>query len=108
MNLPPIHPIDFESLEWEYLAPGLRQCYYLTGEDRFRLLEISDQFVETDWCKKAHRGYVLTGTLFLHFPNRVQAYPQGTELTIPAEPDSWHKAYVPPGNQAIIALWEPE
>lgn len=56
MPIPLLSPIDFDSLAWENPAPGLRQCYYLTGKDRFRLMEISDQFVEADWCQKRTRA----------------------------------------------------
>ena len=55
--------IDFASLAWERPVPGVR-CKTIVRDGRsLRLVELSREFVESDWCMKEHIGYVLRGEL---------------------------------------------
>jgi len=74
----------FESLDWQSPAPGLRFKVYRSGNKQMRLLEHSQEFVEPDWCVKAHTGLVLKGELEIDFNGRVVLFPEGSGLFIPA------------------------
>ena len=74
----------FESLEWQSAAPGLRFKVARNGDKQMRLLEHSQEFVEPDWCVKAHSGLVLEGELEVDFQGRIMRFPEGSGLFIPA------------------------
>ena len=76
--------IPFESMEWQNAAPGLRFKVYRSGNKQMRLLEHSQEFVEPDWCVKAHSGLVLKGELEIDFHGRKVRFPEGSGLFIPA------------------------
>jgi hypothetical protein len=76
--------IPFESMEWQNAAPGLRFKVYRSGNKQMRLLEHSQEFVEPDWCVKAHSGLVLKGELEFDFQGRNVRFPEGSGLFIPA------------------------
>jgi hypothetical protein len=76
--------IPFESMEWQNAAPGLRFKVYRSGNKQMRLLEHSQEFVEPDWCVKAHSGLVLKGELEIDFHGRIVRFPEGSGLFIPA------------------------
>ena len=76
--------IPFESMEWQNAAPGLRFKVYRSGNKQMRLLEHSQEFVEPDWCVKAHSGLVLKGELEIDFQGRKVRFPEGSGLFIAA------------------------
>ena len=76
--------IPFESMEWQNAAPGLRFKVYRSGNKQMRLLEHSQEFIEPDWCVKAHSGLVLKGELEIDFHGRKVRFPEGSGLFIPA------------------------
>jgi hypothetical protein len=84
--------IDFEQLEWSVAAPGARFKAAEGDGTRLRLLEFTDQFVETDWCRKGHSGLVLEGTLEIDFHDRRERFEPGHALHIPAGEAGKHKA----------------
>ncbi|MBU0601075.1 MAG: phosrestin [Gammaproteobacteria bacterium] len=90
--------IDFASLPWQPLAAGARCKAVRLGERQLRLLELTPEFVEPDWCCRGHTGIVLEGTLEIDFRGRVVRYPQGCGLSIAAGGDTAHKA------RAVTAL----
>ena len=62
--------IEFESIEWQALAPGARHKVVERGGKRIRLVEFTAAFVEREWCSKAHAGYLLEGELQITLPDR--------------------------------------
>jgi hypothetical protein len=78
------HRVLFEALEWQNPAPGLRFKVFRSGNKQLRLLEHSQEFVEPDWCVKAHSGLVLKGEIEIDFQGRVMLFPKGSGLFIPA------------------------
>ena len=84
--------ILFDELEWQDVASGLRYKVYRDGNRQVRLLELTPEFVEPDWCEKAHTGLVLEGELEVDFRGRLMRYPEGSVIIIPAGVASGHKA----------------
>jgi len=55
--------IDFQNIDWEVSAPRVRYKAYVEGNQRIRLVEFSEEFVEDDWCTRGHIGYILEGSI---------------------------------------------
>lgn len=77
-------------MEWQSPLPGMRCKIFRDGSRQLRLVEFTGEFVEAQWCEKAHAGFVLSGVLEVDFSGEVMCYPEGSALAIP--PGSPHKA----------------
>ncbi|MFN0021218.1 MAG: phosrestin [Pirellulaceae bacterium] len=85
-------PIIFDKIEWQSPQPGMRCKVFHDGSRRIRLVEFSQEFVEADWCEKAHVGLVLSGDLDIDFSGHVVRFPEGSALSIPLGASHAHKA----------------
>ena len=88
------YKIDFESIEWESPADGVRFKAYEQDAKKLRLVEFSKEFVEPDWCMKGHIGYILEGQIEIDFDGRVITFGPGDGIFIPAGEEHKHKARV--------------
>jgi len=84
--------IEFESIEWQVLAPGARHKVVERDGKRMRLVEFTGVFVEPDWCTKAHVGYLLDGGLEITFPDRTVRLRPGDGLAVRGGVAEKHKA----------------
>ncbi len=84
--------IEFESIEWQVLAPGARHKAVERGGKRIRLVEFTGAFVERDWCSKAHVGYLVDGDLEITFPDRTVHLGPGDGLAVRGGGAEKHKA----------------
>ncbi len=84
--------IDFDEIAWQPALPGSRFKQAVRGHQQFRLLEFAREFLEPDWCTKAHSGIVLEGELEISFHGQLVRYVQGSGLFIPGGTASGHKA----------------
>lgn len=71
---------------------GVRFKAYQQSGRRLRLVEFSREFVEHDWCRNGHIGYVLNGEIEIDFSGTVIVFKQGDGLFIPAGETGKHKA----------------
>ena len=78
------YKIDFESIQWEIPADGIRFKVYKQNGKQVRLVEFTDKFVETDWCIKGHIVYILEGQLEVNFNGNIVIFNKGDGLFIPA------------------------
>ena len=85
------HKIDFNSIQWEIPADGVRSKAYKQNGKQVRLVEFSDKFVETDWCTKGHIAYILEGQLEVDFSGNKIIFNKGDGLFIPAGEKDKHK-----------------
>ncbi|MGI9542224.1 MAG: cupin domain-containing protein [Cyclobacteriaceae bacterium] len=97
------YKIDFSSLDWTQ-KPGAQQKEVIFGENKMRLLELDDSFVEQTWCEKGHYGYVLEGTLSIVFGGELVTFNAGDGMVIPS--GTKHKAVVASGDKAVLMLLE--
>jgi uncharacterized RmlC-like cupin family protein len=79
-------------MAWVPVAPGARQKVSEKDGKRTRLLELTQAFVEREWCTAAHVGYVLQGELEIAFENRFDRFAKGDAFVIPAGTPDQHKA----------------
>ena len=88
------YKVDFESMEWEEPAVGIRFKAYEQGGRKLRLLELSKEFFEPDWCIKGHIGYILEGQMEVDFDGKAIPFGPGDGLFIPAGQEHKHKGKV--------------
>jgi quercetin dioxygenase-like cupin family protein len=88
------YKIDFESMGWEVSVRGARFKAYEQGGRKLRLVEFSKEFVEPDWCRKGHIGYILEGQMEIDFDGNVITFGPGDGLFIPAGEEHRHKGRV--------------
>ena len=86
--------VEFKSLPWETQMIGARFKAYQEDNRRLRLVEFSKEFVEPDWCKKGHIGFVVDGEMEIDFDGDVVHFGPGDGLFIPAGEANKHKARV--------------
>ena len=82
--------IDFESMEWEVPADGVKFKAYQQGGRKLRLVEFSKEFVEPDWCTKGHIGYILEGQMEIDFDGKIIVFGPGDGIFIPAGTEHKH------------------
>jgi ethanolamine utilization protein EutQ (cupin superfamily) len=96
------HKIDFESTPWDTPAPGVRVKIHQFDGKQLRLVEFTSEFVELDWCKRGHIGYVLEGQLQIDFNGRQVVFSPGDGLFIPEGEE--HKAKVLAGVARLVLV----
>lgn len=100
------HLIDFETLEWEEPAVGVRYKKYITGNKQIRLLEFSEGFIEAEYCQNGHIAIVLDGILRLDFNGHIETYAKGETVFIPSGETDKHKAILRAGELVRLLLIE--
>ena len=86
--------IDFESMEWESPADGVRFKAFERNSRKLRLVEFTKEFVEPDWCIKGHIGYILEGQIEIDFNGEKEIFDPGDGVFIPAGGEHKHKGRV--------------
>ena len=97
------HRIEFATAE-EKSAPFNRGRTIESHGKRFRLAEFDAGFVEADWCRKAHSGYVLTGDLEIEFDSGREQFHPGDALSIPPGEHHRHRAHVASGTVRLFLV----
>ena len=82
----------FDALDWQSSIHGARFKVFQRGAKQLRLLELTSEFIEPEWCEKNHAGFVIQGELEIDFQGQLVSYPQGSGIFIPAGCASAHKA----------------
>lgn len=98
--------IDFKNIDWENPARGVRYKAYVKGNQRVRLVEFTEEFIEDDWCTKGHIGYILEGSISIDFNGRLFIFRVGDGFFIPEGEESKHKGKISKGEKALIILFE--
>ena len=92
MAAEPRDHLAFSQLNWTAVAPGARQKVFERDGKRVRLLELSRELVEDQWCHKGHIGLVLESVLELEFADRSERLDAGDGLLLVAGAAMKHKA----------------
>jgi len=85
--------VDFEALQWESPAPGIRHKLHRVDGRVLRLVEYSHE-MEPHWCVRGHIGHIVDGCLEIEFPSGVIRFQTGDALFIPPGPKHAHRAAV--------------
>lgn len=83
-------------------AEGVRCQTVLRGGHQLRIVEFTPGFRETEWCNKAHLGYILTGQMEIEFSDSVEVFTAGDALII--EGGDKHRARVVDGPVRIFLV----
>jgi hypothetical protein len=102
----PHYRIDFESMPWDGLAAGARAKACDWCGKRLRLLELTEEFVETEWCSSGHAGYVLDGRLEVEFDDGKVTFGPRDGILIPAGEAHRHKGRAVAGPVKLVLLEE--
>ncbi|MBN2591107.1 MAG: cupin domain-containing protein [Sedimentisphaerales bacterium] len=100
------YKIDFESKKWESPAVGVRFKAYEQNSRKLRLVEFFKEFIEPDWCKKGHIGYVLEGQMEIDFNGTKKIFGPGDGVFIPSGEKHKHKGKVLTEKFKVILVEE--
>jgi quercetin dioxygenase-like cupin family protein len=98
--------VGFDSVAWQAASPASRFKAVARGTLRVRLLELSEGFVEPEWCTQGHAGRVLEGSLTLRTPSGAQRLRRDDVFVIEPGEEHAHKAELGPGERALLLLFE--
>ena len=100
------HLVDGGALDWVKPIKGLRYKKYSNGNQQIRLAEFSEGFVEADWCRKGHAGYVLEGSFANDYNGALEYYKAGDAFLIPSGDADKHKVIMAAGEKVVMLLFE--
>jgi hypothetical protein len=86
--------VSFDELPWEESGTGVRFKAFTRGETKIRLVEFTNEFIESDWCERGHIGYVLEGKIEIAFPHGTARFSAGDGVFILGGEQEKHKATV--------------
>jgi len=98
--------VDFEKMSWESVYRGQREKAYVEGNRRIRLVELTDEYAEEDWCEKEHLGYVIEGRITIIFNGKSVIFNKGDGIFIPKGEQNKHKGRIANGEKALIIFVE--
>ena len=75
--------VNFDNIPWVQIHKGMRCKLYINGNKQIRMIELSEEFEELDWCVHSHTNYVLEGEFAANFGGKIVNYKKGDILYIP-------------------------
>jgi len=100
------HRIIFDAIEWVSAGKGMRYKVFVQGNQRLRLVEFSDGFIEEDWCTQGHAGVVLDGSFSLDYNGHLERYCKDDVIFIPGGEVDKHKALLGQDEKVTLLLFE--
>lgn len=98
-----MYKVEFDSMPWMDVRPGVRHKVYCEGARQFRLVEFTTSDGFEHWCETGHIGYVLAGGLKIEFRDQVLEFQAGDGLFIPHGTASAHRGlYITPGTRLLM------
>lgn len=85
------YQVEFDRIEWQDMAVGVREKAVIYNEQKLRLVEY-DQNLQPHWCEKGHVGMILDGKLEIRYPQSCYTYKAGDGVFIPSGPRHKHQA----------------
>ena len=99
--------IAFDKIPWESPAAGVRVKKVVSGENQVRLVKFSEGFVEAEYCRKGHIGYVVEGSMRLDVDGEMLDFKAGDAFILPPDDDaSQHKVVLGKGGSVVLVLVE--
>ena len=100
------HKIAFDNIKWTNAGTGVRYKAFIHENQRLRLVEFSEDFVEPDWCIHGHAGIVLDGNFALNYNGSHERYGKDDIFFIPSGEADRHKAILGKGEKVTLLLFE--
>lgn len=98
--------VDFDKVAWNEPAEGVRSKTFINGNQQIRLIEFSEGFIEPDWCRNGHAGYVIDGEFSNDYNGTIERYKKGDVIFIPKGEQAKHKAILNKGEKVTLLLFE--
>jgi hypothetical protein len=98
--------IDFKNLEWKIVYPGQRQKTFSRGNQRLRLVELTDEYAEKELCEKEHIGYVVEGRIIIEFNGKSILFKKGDGIFITGGKENRHKGIMAKGEKVLLLFFE--
>jgi quercetin dioxygenase-like cupin family protein len=98
--------IEFDKMSWNEPAKGVRTKVFINGNQQVRLVEYSEGFIEHDWCRKGHAGFVLNGEFSIDYSGILERYKKRDVIFIPKGEEAKHKAILKKGEKVTLLLFE--
>jgi len=98
--------VDFNQMSWKAIAPGLLEKEITQNKKRLRLLRFTDGFIEQEWCRKGHIGYVLEGRCGINFNGILKFFESDQALFIEPGNDYKHKMVLGKNESVTLFLVE--
>jgi hypothetical protein len=83
--------VNFDALQWESPAPGIRHKLHRVDSRVLRLVEYSREMVP-HWCIRGHIGHMVDGSLEIEFKIGSYRFQAGDAVFIPPGPEHAHRA----------------
>jgi hypothetical protein len=96
--------VDFDAMPWEILSTNSRQKRVVLNGRVLRMLEFDDGFVEAEWCRRTHLGYVVTGELQVLFADSATTWRPGDALVLVGGDEGRHRARVVHGPVRLFLV----
>ena len=100
------HKIMFDRIAWTNAGTGIRYKAFVHGDQRLRLVEFYDGFIEPDWCTHGHAGIVLDGSFNIDYRGNIEKYSKGDIIFIQSGETDKHKAVLGKGEKVTLLLFE--
>lgn len=100
------HKIDFDAMPWASSAENVRAKIFADDGRQVRLVTFSEGFVEPDWCRKGHVGYIVGGSCNIDYSGRPEHYRPGDVFFIRDGEADRHKLSVGEEGSVTILLFE--
>lgn len=98
--------VEFDKSPWNEPAKGVRSKAFVNGNQQIRIVEFSEGFIEPDWCRKGHVGYVLDGEFSNDYSGTLERYKKGDIIFIPKGEQAKHKAVLNKSEKVTLLLFE--
>ncbi|MBE6021956.1 MAG: cupin domain-containing protein [Cellulosilyticum sp.] len=100
------HLVEFETIEWVNACEGMRYKKFERDGKVLRLMELTDQYKELEWCTHGHIGVILEGEFHVEFENHREHFKEGDIVFISGGVEHKHKAMVPSGKKMKMLSFE--
>ena len=100
------HLADFDNLPWINAGKGIKYKLYKDGNHIIRLMELTDDYCDNDWCTHGHMAYILDGSFIVKFQDHVEKFKKGDTICIPLGECNKHIASVEKGSTLTMISFE--
>jgi mannose-6-phosphate isomerase-like protein (cupin superfamily) len=100
------HLVDFAKSEWISAGQGIRYKIFEKDGKTLRLMELSDAYCDSDWCKHGHISYIIDGEFNVKFEDHTENFIKGDTVFIPIGEEHKHIASVPKGKHLVMLSFE--
>ena len=98
--------VEFDKILWNEPAKGVRSKVFINENQQIRIVEFSEGFIEQDWCRKGHIGYVINGNFSNDYNGTLEKYKKGDVICIPKGENDKHKVIMGKGEKVTLLLFE--